>query len=251
MTTSLFEMEVDERDFVTGELKKSTKAKVVKKPKTPDFLMLFTAGAPLLKDACLTKSSELILSKILEKWVLRKNRVDLSKVLVAHLVTELGSSRSTIYTGLTLLKNKKILVQDKEGITGDLIKGAWYLNPYIFGKGSWNDISKLRFDLSVEFDFKKLEASSKATRTAEYEEESLEKIKNGEYAVVDHSINFDDSTNTTEAEIVVEDADTTEKNTEIYLLKEKNKSLELEIQLKLANTEELKSKIEAKKLGII
>lgn len=261
-TTSLFEMEVDETDFVTGELKKSTKAKVVSKPKTPDFLMLFTAGAPLLRDANLTKSSEKVLSKILEKWVLRKNRVELSTTLINYLMDEFQSSRSTIYTAISLLKEKQILVQDIEGITGDYIKGAWYLNPYIFGKGKWNDISKLRFDLSVEFDFNKLEASSKATRIAEYDENIVDQFNNGEYEILDSKIEHNEQNNVTEAEILVEKNVNKASSKDIHLIEQKknenineDKTLELEIlkeknKEKELSIEEMKLKIEIQKLGI-
>lgn len=261
VTTSLFEMEVDETDFNTGEVKKTTKAKVVKKPKTPEFLMLFTAGAPLLRDARLTSSAELVLSKILEKWVLQKNRVELGTTFVNYLVEHLGSSRSTIYTAVGLLKKRQVLVQDKEGTTGAEIKNAWYLNPYIFGKGKWNDIQKLRFDLSVEFDFVSLEASSRATRIAEYIDED-EEFKPNNYNVISHSVEDDVENNIKEVEIVVEEkmkmpvpiiteeALNQEVQDNLKILEAENKSKELDIELKKITMEELKMKIEAKKMGI-
>jgi hypothetical protein len=261
-TTSLFEMEVDETDFHTGEVKRTTKAKVVKKPKTPEFLMLFTAGAPLLRDARLTTSAELVLSRILEKWVLQKNRVELGTTFINHLVKELSISRSTIYTAVGLLKKRQVLVQDKDGTTGAEIRNAWYLNPYIFGKGKWNDIQKLRFDLSVEFDFVNLEASSKASRIAKYVDED-EVFDPTNYNVVGQSLEEDIESNIKEVEIVVENKDkevifspivanienVNSTNTEeLQILIERRKILELENKSKELDLKGLEFQIELKKL---
>jgi len=278
-TTSLFEIEISNTDMETGEIKSKSTAKVVKKNKTPDFLMLFTAGAPLLRDANLTTSSELVLSKILEKWVLRKNRVDISRVMIDHLKATLGYSRSSIYTAISLLKTKKILVDDVDGVAGDEIKGAWYLNPYIFGKGKWDDIKKLRYNLSVEFDFQQLKASSKSTRIAEYRDDELDDLENKDLKIIEHKMKKDELTNTIDAEILVEVQPKNKKENinkflndepkqikqfnpafdpESEILREKNRTLELEIELKRAeielkkvSTEELVAKMKARELGLI
>jgi len=286
--TSLFDVEVESRDFLTGEITRATKAKVVKKDKTPSFIMLFTAGTPILRDAGLTKSSEMVLGKILEKWVLNNNRVDLSASLRQYIEDETGYRRTNVYKAFRQLKEKKILVQDKEGTAGDKIKDAWYLNPFIFGKGQWNDVKKLRYDLKVEFDFEALEASSEFTRYAEYDD--IAKLKNGDMKVVDGKIAYDEATNTTDAEFLVdEDGDDfpldvdldyvgrksigykdedvidykeeeseqlpntqtfTGQSSELELLREQNKQLELKNkQLELEN-KQLELKIKAKELNI-
>jgi len=66
---TLFDYEMSHLDGMTGEITSTTKTKVIKREKTPDFIMLFTAGTPLLRDANLTKREQLILNIILENML--------------------------------------------------------------------------------------------------------------------------------------------------------------------------------------
>ena len=256
---TLFDYEMSHLDGMTGEVTSTTKTKVVKREKTPDFIMLFTAGTPLLRDANLTKREQLILNIILEKYVGFSNRVEISTVLRKNLKSTLSYSDSTVYKGINGLQKKNILVEHT-GNDENTIEDAWYLNPHIFGRGHWNDIKKLRYDLQVDFDFERLEAKSSSTRIATYSDAEELLAKN--LKEVDRVVTKSEDNNTIDTEIVVDKINQEEIkgnrfSEDIELLKQQNRAKELEIELKKLenqekkiNAEELYAKIEAKKMGI-
>jgi len=137
------------------------------------------------------------------------------------------------------------------------LKLACYLNPHIFGRGQWNDIKKLRYELQVDFD--SLEAKSSSTRVATYSE-AKDLLENGNVKEVDRVVTKDKESNTTDTKIIVDNKVNNSSNSklnEINLLKEHNRKKELEIKIKelkneeiKLNIEELHIKIEAKKIGI-
>ena len=247
---TLFDYEMSHLDGMTGEVTSTTKTKVVKREKTLDFIMLFTAGTPLLRDANLTKREQLILNIILEKYVGFSNRVEISTVLRKNLKSTLSYSDSTVYKGINGLQKKNILVEHT-GNDENKIEDAWYLNPHIFGRGHWNDIKKLRYDLQVDFDFERLEAKSSSTRIATYSD--AEEILEKNLKEVDRVVRKSEDNSTIDTKIVVDN----NFSEDIELLKQKNRAKELEIELKKLenqekkiNAEELYAKIEAKKMGI-
>ena len=257
---TLFDYEMEHIDSVTGEVTSKTSTKVVKRDKTPDFIMLFTEGAPLLSDASLSKREQNILNEILSTWVGLNNRVDFSQVLRAHLAKVLDYSPSSIYKGLNSLKRKKIFVE-KNNITENDVKGAIYLNPNIFGKGHWNDIKKLRYDIQIDFDFETLEATTSSSRTAAYHE-SEELLPHGKLKEVDREMKAVGSSK--EEKIIVEDIELVaseieivEKkgsvglidNTELEILRERRKILELENKSKELDIKGLEFQIELKKMN--
>ncbi|CAA6814930.1 MAG: Unknown protein [uncultured Sulfurovum sp.] len=270
---TLFDYEMNHLDGVTGEVTSKTATKVVKRDRTPDFIMLFTAGAPLLRDADLSKREQGILNIILGKWITTSNRVEISTVLRKSLSKELNYSLSTIYKGLNSLEAKGIFVKK---ISGDeeVIEGSVYLNPHIFGRGHWNDIKKLRYDLQVDFDFEQLEARTTSSRTVTYNE-AEELIEGGNLEEVERLVT-QNSNNVFESEIIVEEKkeaaidivpiptkkiqnpkirpveneENASMELKLKLVQEENRTKELDIELKKMTMEEIKMKIEAKKLGI-
>ena len=171
----------------------------------------------------------------------------------------LSYSDSTVYKGINGLQKKNILVEHT-GNDENAIEDAWYLNPHIFGRGHWNDIKKLRYDLQVDFDFERLEAKSSSTRIATYSDAEELLAKN--LKEVDRVVTKSEDNNTIDTEIVVDKINQEEIkgnrfSEDIELLKQQNRAKELEIELKKLenqekriNAEELYAKIEAKKMGI-
>ena len=278
---TLFDYEMNHVDGLTGEVTSKTATKVVKRDRTPDFIMLFTAGAPLLRDADLSKREQGILNIILGSWITTSNRVEISTTLRKNLSKQLKYSLSTVYKGLNSLKAKGIFVERiNTDNNEETIDGSVYLNPHIFGRGHWNDIKKLRYDLQVDFDFEELEARTTSSRTVTYNE-SEELIEGGNLEEIDRVI-IQDTNNVFESEIIVEEkrenpiieivpsptkkiqntkvtAVNSEENSTIglKLIQEQNKSkeldnkaMELQIELKKMTMDEITMKIEAKKLGI-
>jgi len=278
---TLFDYEMNHVDGVTGEVTSKTATKVVKRDRTPDFIMLFTAGAPLLRDADLSKREQAILNIILGAWITTSNRVEISTTLRKNLSKQLKYSLSTVYKGLNSLKAKGIFVERINSDNGEeAIDGSVYLNPHIFGRGHWNDIKKLRYDIQVDFDFEELEARTTSSRTVTYNE-AEELLEGGNLEETDRIIT-QNTANFFESEIIVKERKEVEiveiipspkKEIEepkitavnsgessiigLELIQEKNKSkeldnkaMELKIELKKITMDEIKMKIEAKKLGI-
>ncbi len=271
---TLFDYEMSHVDGVTGEVTSKTATKVVKRDRTPDFIMLFTAGAPLLRDAELSKREQAILNHILGAWITTSNRVEISTALRQNLSKKLKYSLSSVYKGLNSLTAKGIFVERQNNEDEDAIEGSLYLNPHIFGRGHWNDIKKLRYDIQVDFDFNQLEARTTSSRTVTYNE-SEELLEGGNLEEVERVV-IKDSDNVFESEIIVEEKGSEyesisitpvtvvpklEKNIEepqessslelnLKMIEAKNKEKELEIELKRMGMEELKMRIDAKKMGI-
>jgi len=258
---TLFDYEMSHLDGTTGEVTSTTRTKVIKKEKTPDFIMLFTAETPLLRDANLTKREQLILNIILEKYVGFSNRVEISTVLRKNLKSKLSYSDSTVYKGINGLQKKNILVE-YNGNDDNGIEDAWYLNPHIFGRGHWNDIKKLRYDLQIDFDFERLETKSSSTRVATYSD-AKELLENDNLEEINRTVVKDEKDNSIDTEIVVDKKNIEKKSNSnnkpkaIEFLKEQNRAKELDIKIKelkneerKLNIEELQIKLEAKKMGI-
>ncbi|NPA64480.1 MAG: hypothetical protein GXO16_05855 [Epsilonproteobacteria bacterium] len=269
-------------DFQTGELVKKESHKVVKKPSTPDFIMLFTKTAPYLAEAKLTQAASSVLWAILSgDFVKPGNFVDLSPAARRRISELTNLKRNTVNAIISTLLKKKILIRDTKDGTIPVRSADVYLNPHIFGKGFWPDIERLRYEVSVDFDFKKLEATTETSIKTYYRDEDLENGKQikvvgaEEYIDEDGTINRDVYVETVDEEAAV--ADTSAETTVPLLENNRNeaiedirqrvnektggdeqvsddlaelKRLELENKQKQLQIEYLKALIEAKKLGI-
>lgn len=132
------------RDNITGEVTdKDINKRVIKVPRTPDFLMLFTKHITYLEQ--LGKTDNSVLFVILSHYVGQKNLVFLSPQVRKKISAELELDISSVNKAIKNLLIKEVIVTDTDSFM--------YLNPFLFGKGNFDEIKKLRQELIFEYDF--------------------------------------------------------------------------------------------------
>ena len=119
----------------TGEIKETNTTVNIKKrvPKEPDFIKLY------LQDICKLKSIPSTGSKLLNellKYTSYDNTILIPSYVKQEIARNLNTSVGTISNALTKLVKEEILKR-KGG-------GAYFLNPFLFGKGEWTKIRKIR-----------------------------------------------------------------------------------------------------------
>lgn len=135
------------RNFETGEILEDSQKKIVRIPKTPEFIMVFTKHLSYLNQ--LTKTEHNILYCILNKFVGYNNLIVFNPQVNADIMRQINVKKSGFSIGLKGLREKLILVE---------IDGFTYLNPEFFGKGNWEDIQRLRTEVVYDFDFRTQQA---------------------------------------------------------------------------------------------
>lgn len=146
-------------DHDSGQVKESKTDQLKKIPATPDFVMAFTRDMGYLRD--LTGGASKLLFGLMQV-VDRNNEITLNKARKKRISEATGISLSSIDSTLNQLKKKDVILQVERGI--------YQLNPYLFGKGKWKNINKMR--MSIEYNFSTLE------KKVEYETEYGEDEEN-------------------------------------------------------------------------
>jgi len=250
----LFEQRQRVIDHQTGELKEERVHTLVKKT-TPEFIMLFTQTSEPLRNADLTTAQTKVLFEILTGgYVLRDNRLDLTPGARDEMEKNTSLSRNTINKAISVFVDKGLIIREPGRRTGHL------LNPYIFGKGRFTDLEKLRLEIATEYDFTKLEAHRSERTTGVYKQSK--ELAEKPHEVSEESIQEDEQTlhhtievketeggenpnqrylNFDEAHIVEEPPAQIGIDKEIELLKEQNRAAEL-------RNEEMKLQIELLKI---
>lgn len=124
-----------ERDLETGKATKQHERKTykVKIEQEPDFVKLY------LKDICklnnIPKTSSKLLNVLL-RYSSYENKVLLPSGIKKEIVKELETTMGTLDNALSKLVKSEIIARES--------KGVYKLNPYIFGRGKWQDIKKIR-----------------------------------------------------------------------------------------------------------
>jgi hypothetical protein len=166
----LYESVIETQDPSTGEVTAKSTQQVTKKPRTPDFIQMYTKGMVGLFDVNVSKDQMRVLFSILHKYVLpADNRIMMNKEIKDEISLELNITSNTINHALGALHKEQVLL--KKG------RGSYFLNPFIFGKGKFDDIAKLRYEVKHEYDFEKGEMRIERKRTADYIDHS--KNENG------------------------------------------------------------------------
>lgn len=242
-----------EVDHITGELKMTSDRKVVKKNSTPDFIMLFTQTAPMLADAKLTAAQSQTLFEILSSYVSRNNLCIINTATKDAIAQKYSLKYTTVDQNVRALVDKQIILrQTVEGQRGS----QYFLNPHVFGKGSWTDIEALRYEIAAEYNFKTLEYSKKETVGAAT---GLIESAQTPHTVVGHTSMTDDS-GVLHEEVVIQEQNNAPKlplfdevieaevehgssSLELDKLREENRARELE-------NEAMKLKIKMHEMGI-
>jgi hypothetical protein len=130
----VFEKEV--RDFQSGEIIQTERE--VQIPKEPDFVKLYLNDLVLLKEIPQWVSGVLY---ALLQHMNYQNEIILNSSVKKRIAADLGIVPKTIDNALVTFVKKNILMRQDIGV--------YKANPYLFGKGDWNNIRKIR--LQVEY----------------------------------------------------------------------------------------------------
>ncbi len=115
--------------------------KIIRYPKTQEFVMSFVKDLSYMKN--LTKGEMLCMFGLLQ-IVSINNEVILNGTIKDRISKEYEFKGRSIDSYLQGLRKKSIIER--------IGRGTFILNPYLFGKGQWSDIKKLR--MYIEWDFK-------------------------------------------------------------------------------------------------
>lgn len=129
-------------DHQTGEIISTSRSYATRVEQTPDFVMVFTNDIGFMSD--ISGGASKLLWGLL-RFVDRNNEITLNKARKNEIADMVGIKSASIDALLTQLVKKNVLLKE----AGRL--GIFTLNPYIFGKGQWKNISKLR--TMIEYDF--------------------------------------------------------------------------------------------------
>lgn len=122
----------------TGEVvaeQRVTKARIAQEPQ---FIKLYLSHVLMLSD--IPKGLNEILFELLRKMNY-DNEIVWNKGIKQRICKRLGCSESNVRKAITEFKKKKILIEQ--------VQGVFLVNPYIFGRGSWDNVQQLRLTVDI------------------------------------------------------------------------------------------------------
>lgn len=130
ITTEIFDNE-------TGKIKatEETKSSKIRVPREPDFIKLYIKDLCKLKD--IPKNSNSILLELLN-YTNYENEIYLNIGIKRRIVDKLDTTIQTLNNAISKLTKEEIIKRVDTGI--------FKLNPYLFGKGDWTNINKIRLN---------------------------------------------------------------------------------------------------------
>lgn len=131
----------------TGEVISSKNTKVSVKEREPDYIKLYLSDISALKN--IPKVNNEILYELFKLANYDTNMIVLNSYLKNKIAEHLNIKFQTIQNAITKFTKQEILI--REGT------GTYILNPYLFGKGSWDNIKELRLTITYNTNGKKFE----------------------------------------------------------------------------------------------
>jgi len=122
-------------DYETGEVKKETT--ILRIPQEPAFVKLYLDDILYYHD--MPRGLNPIL-QILLKNMNWENRLILNGSLKKRMAESINLSVASIDKAITQLVKGNILIREDKGI--------YLFNPYLFGKGNWENIQEIRFNIT-------------------------------------------------------------------------------------------------------
>lgn len=174
---TVYSQHIMEKDEQTGEVLRDTTVDVIKAKKRDNFIKIFVTNLDFL-GANLNNAERQVLVGFLAK-VDYQNVVYIHPQLRRELEKKYSISQATITAGIKGLKQKKVLLEITPNLQDKLevyANNAFLINPDIAGKGSFNEIKKLRQEVLLEYDFDSLEIKRSYYTKTEYD--GLQEIKN-------------------------------------------------------------------------
>jgi len=128
-------------DSTTGEVMEEILSHTYKVPAEPNFIKLYLNDIIYLHD--MPTAHHAILYELLQIMDY-DNMITVNSARKRLISTKLDIALSTISNSITELVKAKILIRKDTGM--------YVANPYLFGKGNWKEIHKIRLDIeySVE-----------------------------------------------------------------------------------------------------
>jgi predicted transcriptional regulator len=132
----LQEIHTQEIDFDSGELKHDFRQRTLQVEKEPDYVKLYLQDILKIKD--LSKGSNAVLMALLRRMTY-DNKIILIAAIKREISEELNIKMVTI--------NKAIDSFLKTDIIRRTDRGIYVLNPYLFGRGSWEAVRQIRLTI--------------------------------------------------------------------------------------------------------
>lgn len=256
---SVYTERVIEKDEKTGEILRDTAVDVIKAKKRDNFIKIFVTNLDFL-GANLTNAERQVLVGLLSK-VDFQNIVYIHSELRKDLEKKYEISQATITAGIKGLKEKKVLLELTSNLQEKFeiyANNAYLINPDIAGKGSFNELKKLRQEISIEYNFDNLEIKRSFYTKSEYE--GLSEIQNSpenhEIKQITRQVSPDEKKVQTEILVTERDNDNVidveasagvSKKPDIEL-QNKNSSLEQEEKKLILKLKIIEAEIESKRL---
>jgi hypothetical protein len=137
--TILKEETIQSINYDTGELIEESSIKTFKVDKEPDFIKLYTDDILRLKDV--PKGMNGVILSLLKRMNYQ-NEVYIISHVKKQIAEELDIKEVTIRKALDTFVKKEILIRKDRAV--------YMFNPKLFGRGSWEDIRKLRLTITYE-----------------------------------------------------------------------------------------------------
>lgn len=252
----------------TGEILKENEIYVTKAKNRDDFIKFFVDNLSFIGSDLLNAERQVLF--ILLTKIDYKNIIYINSDLRRDIEALLKVSKSTVSVAINGLKKKGVVLSLSDSLKkelGTFSDNAFIINPNIAGRGSFNELQKLRQDISIEYDFEKLEVKQKYNIKSKYDgfDEISNNMENHEIKEIKQTqdkkstevcIVEKDQNNIIDVNDVIEQPVNisksqnikTDKEIELELVREQNEAKRLDIENLKAKNENLKLQIQLKAL---
>ncbi|MCZ6174926.1 hypothetical protein [Campylobacter ureolyticus] len=252
----------------TGEILKENEIYVTKAKNRDDFIKFFVDNLSFIGSDLLNAERQVLF--ILLTKIDYKNIIYINSDLRRDVEALLKVSKSTVSVAINGLKKKGVILSLSDSLKkelGTFSDNAFIINPNIAGRGSFNELQKLRQDISIEYDFEKLEVKQKYNIKSKYdgfdeisnnmENHEIKEIrqtqdkKSTEVCIVEKDQNnIIDVNDVIEQPVNISKSQNikTDKEIELELVREQNEAKRLDIENLKAKNENLKLQIQLKAL---
>lgn len=252
----------------TGEVLKENEIYVTKAKNRDDFIKFFVDNLSFIGSDLLNAERQVLF--ILLTKIDYKNIIYINSDLRRDIEALLKVSKSTVSVAINGLKKKGVVLSLSDSLKkelGTFSDNAFIINPNIAGRGSFNELQKLRQDISIEYDFEKLEVKQKYNIKSKYDgfDEISNNMENHEIKEIKQTqdkkstevcIVEKDQNNIIDVNDVIEQPTPisksqnikTDKEIELELVREQNEAKRLDIENLKAKNENLKLQIQLKAL---
>lgn len=252
----------------TGEVLKENEIYVTKAKNRDDFIKFFVDNLSFIGSDLLNAERQVLF--ILLTKIDYKNIIYINSDLRRDVEALLKVSKSTVSVAINGLKKKGVILSLSDSLKkelGTFSDNAFIINPNIAGRGSFNELQKLRQDISIEYDFEKLEVKQKYNIKSKYdgfdeisnnmENHEIKEIrqtqdkKSTEVCIVEKDQNnIIDVNDVIEQPVNISKSQNikTDKEIELELVREQNEAKRLDIENLKTKNENLKLQIQLKAL---